>query len=229
MCQLTSEVIKHHFITHTIHSVTLLDCQLRADAFWGTFRPIRIRWTAAGRVTGSVSPRPWPQEAAMSFADSVMTNKQDLGAVWKKIKKMIGQVVVSEYDLRQGNSVYSTDQAKADAFEEAFATATSRCGHAPTPTWNEGRLLTQSRTTVWRLTPLWPTPNSNEPCQLSRKLRCPPAWTPRRTTCWGRYPSLFWRFCWASSRGAGMGARSPRGGNTPQSFPSTSTANPGRS
>ena len=52
----------------------------------------------------------------------------------EKIKKMKGQVVVSEYDLRQGNSVYSTDQAKADAFEEAFATATSRCGHAPTPT-----------------------------------------------------------------------------------------------
>ena len=52
----------------------------------------------------------------MSFADSVSTNKRDLGAVWKKMK---GQVVAPEYDLRQGNSVYSTDQAKAVAFAEA--------------------------------------------------------------------------------------------------------------
>ena len=29
----------------------------------------------------------------MSYADSVSTNKRDLGAVWKKIKKMKGQVV----------------------------------------------------------------------------------------------------------------------------------------
>ena len=43
----------------------------------------------------------------MSFADSVSTDKQDLGAVWRKIKKMKGKVVVPEYDLRQGDSVYS--------------------------------------------------------------------------------------------------------------------------
>ena len=66
----------------------------------------------------------------MSFADSVSTDKQDLGAVWRKIKKMKGQVVAPEYDLRQGDSVYSTDQAKADAFAEAFAEA-SDCDSLP--------------------------------------------------------------------------------------------------
>ena len=66
----------------------------------------------------------------MSYADSVSTNKRDLGAVWKKIKKMKGQVVDPEYDLRQGNSVYSSDQAKADAFAEAFDEA-SDCYSLP--------------------------------------------------------------------------------------------------
>ena len=66
----------------------------------------------------------------MSFADSVSTDKQDLGAVWRKIKKMKGQVVAPEYDLRQGDSVYGTDQAKADAFAEAFAEA-SDCDSLP--------------------------------------------------------------------------------------------------
>ena len=66
----------------------------------------------------------------MSFADSVSTDKRDLGAVWRKIKKMKGQVVAPEYDLRQGDSVYSTDQAKADAFAEAFAEA-SDCDSLP--------------------------------------------------------------------------------------------------
>ena len=36
----------------------------------------------------------------MSFADSESTNKRDLGAMWKKIKKIKGQVVAPEYDLR---------------------------------------------------------------------------------------------------------------------------------
>ena len=66
----------------------------------------------------------------MSFADSVSTDKQDLGAVWRKIKKMKGQVVAPEYDLRQGDSIYSTDQAKADAFAEAFAEV-SDCDSLP--------------------------------------------------------------------------------------------------
>ena len=33
--------------------------------------------------------------------DSVSTNKRDLGAVWKKVKKMKGQVVVPKYDLQR--------------------------------------------------------------------------------------------------------------------------------
>ena len=66
----------------------------------------------------------------MSFTESVSTDQQDLGAVWRKIKKMKGQVVAPEYDLRQGDSVYSTDQAKADAFAEAFAEA-SDCDSLP--------------------------------------------------------------------------------------------------
>ena len=155
----------------------------------------------------------------MSFAESVLTDKQDLGAVWRKIKKMKGQVVAPEYDLRQGDSVYSTDQAKADAFAEAFAEASDcdsslrTCADAVV-IWRP-TTVTRSPTTVWRLTPLWLSPNSNEPCRLSRRSRCPPAWTQCRTICWGRCPSLFWRLCWASSRGAGREARSPRGGNTP--------------
>ena len=67
----------------------------------------------------------------MSFADSVSTDKRDLGAVWRTIKKMKGQAVAPEYDLRQGDSVYSTEQAKADAFAEAFAEA-SDCDSLPT-------------------------------------------------------------------------------------------------
>ena len=43
---------------------------------------------------------------------------------------MKGQVVDPEYDLRQGNSVYSTDQAKAAAVAEAFAEA-SDCESLP--------------------------------------------------------------------------------------------------
>ena len=35
----------------------------------------------------------------MSFADSVSTDKQDLGAVWRKIKKMKGQAIAPEYDF----------------------------------------------------------------------------------------------------------------------------------
>ena len=66
----------------------------------------------------------------MSFADSLSTDKRDLGAVWRKIKKTKGQVVAPEYDLWQGTSVYSTDQAKADAFAEAFAEA-SDCDSLP--------------------------------------------------------------------------------------------------
>ena len=63
------------------------------------------------------------QDVERKKKNSVSTNKRDLGAVWKKIKKMKGQVVAPEYDLRQGDSIYSTDQAKADAFAEAFAEA----------------------------------------------------------------------------------------------------------
>ena len=82
----------------------------------------------------------------MSFADSVSTDKRDLCAVWRKIKKMKGQV--PEYDLRQGDSVYSTDQAKADAFAEA-----SDCDSLPADMLQrlremEATTLTQSRTTV---------------------------------------------------------------------------------
>ena len=51
----------------------------------------------------------------MTFADSVSTDKQ---------------VAAPEYKLRQGNSVYSTDQVKADAFAEAFAEA-SDCDSLP--------------------------------------------------------------------------------------------------
>ena len=58
------------------------------------------------------------------------TDKQDLGAVRRKIKKMKGQVIAPEYKLQQGNSVYSTDQVKADMFAEAFAKA-SDCDSLP--------------------------------------------------------------------------------------------------
>ncbi|MCB4773549.1 MAG: reverse transcriptase family protein, partial [Sulfurovum sp.] len=66
----------------------------------------------------------------LAFSDSVSAGKTDLGSVWKKIKKMKQQYVAPNFDLHRGNRVYTTDQAKADAFAEAFAEA-SNCEKLP--------------------------------------------------------------------------------------------------
>ena len=61
----------------------------------------------------------------LAFSDSVSAGKTDLGSVWKKIKKMKQQYVAPNFDLHKDNRVYTTDQAKADAFAEAFAEASN--------------------------------------------------------------------------------------------------------
>ena len=59
----------------------------------------------------------------LAFSDSVSAGKTDLGSVWKKIKKMKQQYVAPNFDLHKDNQIYTTDQAKEDAFAEAFAEA----------------------------------------------------------------------------------------------------------
>ena len=90
-----------------------------------THKEMKAAKQNCNRSLAQAKKDPW-----MTFTDSVSTDKQDLGAVWRKIKKMKEQVVAPEYKLRQGNSIYSTDQIKADAFAEAFTEA-SDCNSLP--------------------------------------------------------------------------------------------------
>ena len=51
----------------------------------------------------------------LAFSEFISANKSDLGFVWKRMKK--------KFDLHRGSQVSTTDQAKADAFVEAFSEA----------------------------------------------------------------------------------------------------------
>ncbi len=61
----------------------------------------------------------------LAFSESISADKSDLGSVWKKIKKMKQQYAAPNFDLHRGSQVFTTDQAKADAFVEAFAEASN--------------------------------------------------------------------------------------------------------
>ena len=63
------------------------------------------------------------REHWLAFSDPVSAGEADLGSVWKKIRKMKQRYVAPDSDLQQGSRVYTTDQAKTDAFVEAFAEA----------------------------------------------------------------------------------------------------------
>ena len=49
----------------------------------------------------------------------------DLGNVYKEIKKIKQQYCPPDFDLRVGDRVFKTNQAKADAFAEVLADASS--------------------------------------------------------------------------------------------------------
>ena len=54
-----------------------------------------------------------------------LDDKADLGAVYKEIKKIKQQYCLPDSDLREGDRVFKTKKAKADAFAEVFSNASS--------------------------------------------------------------------------------------------------------
>ena len=54
-----------------------------------------------------------------------LDDRVDLGNVYKEIKKIKQQYCLPDFDLRVGYRVFKTNQAKADAFAEVFADASS--------------------------------------------------------------------------------------------------------
>ena len=54
-----------------------------------------------------------------------LDDRVDLGIVYKEIKKIKQQYCPPDFDLRVGDRVFKTNQAKADAFAEVFADASS--------------------------------------------------------------------------------------------------------
>ena len=54
-----------------------------------------------------------------------LDDRVDLGNVYKQIKKIKQQYCPADFDLRVGDRVFKTNQAKADAFAQVFADASS--------------------------------------------------------------------------------------------------------